>query len=42
MLIPPHTIALSPIEAKKIQDFVEQGGTVVAHGEPGIFDEHGR
>ena len=42
VLMLPHTIALSPIEAKKIQDFVDKGGTVVADGEPGIFDEHGR
>jgi len=42
ILMLPHTIALSPSEATKIQDFVEQGGTVVADGEPGIFDEHGR
>ena len=38
----PHTIALSPIEAKEISDFVDRGGVVVADGEPGIFDEHGR
>ena len=42
ILMLPHTIALSPIEAKKIKDFVEQGGVVVADGQPGIFDEHGR
>ena len=42
ILILPHTIALSIIEAKEISDFVEHGGVVVADGEPGIFDEHGR
>jgi hypothetical protein len=42
ILMLPHTIALSPIEAKEISDFVEHGGVVVAEGEPGIFDEHGR
>ena len=42
ILMLPHTIALSPIEAKKIKDFVERGGIVVADGQPGIFDEHGR
>jgi hypothetical protein len=42
ILMLPHTIALSPIEAKEISDFVEHGGVVVADGEPGIFDEHGR
>jgi hypothetical protein len=42
ILMLPHTIALSPNEAKEIGDFVEHGGTVIADGEPGIFDEHGR
>src|SRR5262249_8750680 len=42
ILLLPHTIALSPTEAKEISDFVERGGVVVADGEPGIFDEHGR
>jgi hypothetical protein len=42
ILMLPHTIALSPIEASEIRAFVEQGGIVVADGEPGIFDEHGR
>jgi len=42
ILMLPHTIALSSIEAKEISDFVEHGGIVVADGEPGIFDEHGR
>jgi len=42
ILLLPLTIALSPIEAKEISDFVEHGGAVVADGEPGIFDEHGR
>ena len=42
ILILPRTIALSPIEAKEISDFVAHGGAVVADGEPGIFDEHGR
>jgi hypothetical protein len=42
ILILPHTIALSPIEAKEISGFVEHGGVIVADGEPGIFDEHCR
>jgi hypothetical protein len=43
LLVLPHAIALSPIEAKEISDFVEHGGgIVVAEGEPGIFDEHGK
>jgi hypothetical protein len=33
---------LSPIEAKEISDFVANGGVIVADGQPGIFDEHGR
>ena len=42
ILMLPHTIAISPNEAKEIGDFVEHGGVVIADGEPGIFDEHGR
>jgi len=42
VLILPHTIAMAPSAAKEIRDFVEHGGVVVADGEPGIFDEHGR
>jgi len=42
ILMLPHTIALSPIEAKEIRAFVARGGIVVADCEPGIFDEHGR
>jgi len=42
ILMLPHTIALSATEAKEIRAFVEQGGTVLAEGEPGVFDEHGR
>jgi hypothetical protein len=42
ILILPHSIALSPVEAKEISNFVERGGVVVADGQPGIFDEHGR
>jgi len=42
LLMLPHSIALSSIEAKEISSFVEHGGIVVADGEPGIFDEHGR
>jgi hypothetical protein len=42
ILMLPDTIALSATEAKEIRDFVEHGGIVVADGEPGIFNEHGR
>ena len=42
VLILPRTIALSARAAEAIRDFVRQGGAVIADGEPGIFDEHGR
>src|SRR3984893_10364481 len=42
ILMLPHTIALSAAEAKEIRDFVERGGSALAVGEPGLFDEHGR
>ncbi len=42
LLILPRTIALAPGAAKEIRDFVGQGGVVIADGEPGVFDEHGR
>ena len=42
VLILPHSTALSAVEAKAIREFVEQGGTVVADGDPGTFDEHCR
>jgi hypothetical protein len=42
ILLLPHTIALSPVETAEIRAFAENGGIVVADGEPGIFDEHGR
>jgi len=42
VLMLPHSIALSAGEAKEIRGFVERGGTVLAVGEPGLFDEHGR
>ncbi|MGC2416034.1 MAG: beta-galactosidase [Stellaceae bacterium] len=42
VLILPRTIALSPRATEEIRKFVKDGGTVIADGEPGIFDEHGR
>lgn len=42
VLILPHSSALSAAEAKAIRDFVAQGGTVIADGQPGAFDEHCR
>jgi hypothetical protein len=42
VLILPGVIALSDRAAVKIRDFVRQGGTAIADGLPGTFDEHGR
>jgi hypothetical protein len=42
VLILPRSTALSAREAKEIRDFAAQGGTVIADGEPGTFDEHCR
>ena len=41
-LLLPHTIALAASEAIEIRDFVARGGVVIADGEAGTFDEHGR
>ena len=42
VLVLPRSTALSATEAQEIRDFVAQGGTVIADGEPGAFDEHCR
>ena len=42
VLILPRSSALSATEAKAIHEFVAQGGVVMADGEPGTFDDHGR
>jgi len=42
VLILPRSSALSAAEAKAIHEFVAQGGVLLADGEPGAFDEHGR
>ncbi len=42
VLILPRSTALSAVEAQEIRDFVAQGGTAIADGEPGVFDEHCR
>jgi hypothetical protein len=42
VLVLPRSTALSPAEAREIRDFVAQGGTLIADGEPGAFDEHCR
>jgi hypothetical protein len=41
-LILPHSISLSQAEANAMRRFVEQGGVLIADGEPGAFDEHSR
>lgn len=42
VLILPRAIALSEAEALEIRRFVAEGGTVIADGEPGQFDQHSR
>jgi hypothetical protein len=42
LLILPHSIALSPAEARAIRAFLARGGVVVADSSPGVFDGHGR
>ncbi len=38
----PRSTSLSEAEAAAIREFVHQGGTLVADGEPGLFDQHSR
>ena len=38
----PRSSALSKAESDAIRQFVSQGGTVIADGEPGMFNEHSR
>ena len=42
LLVMPRIIALSSEEAHAIQDFVKAGGKVIADGQVGLFDEHGK
>ncbi|HLK19055.1 MAG TPA: hypothetical protein VKT81_08865, partial [Bryobacteraceae bacterium] len=42
VLILPDSLALSVKEAAEISDFAARGGTVIASGEAGTFDEHSR
>ena len=42
VLFLPHSSALSAAEARAMREFVEQGGVLIADGEPGAFDEHGK
>jgi len=42
VLILPATLALSDAEARRIRQFCEGGGTVIADYMPGLWDQHGR
>ena len=42
VLVLPHSIALSPKEGTGIRSFAAHGGTILADGDAGIFDQHGR
>ena len=42
VLILPRSTALSAREVAAIRDFIAHGGTVIADGMPGAFDEHGK
>jgi hypothetical protein len=42
VLILPSTFALSDAEAKRIREFVENGGTVIADFACGLFDQHAK
>jgi hypothetical protein len=42
VLILPRSSALSEAETRAMEAFVAQGGLLIADGQPGQFDEHGR
>ncbi len=42
VLILPHCLALSDAEARRIREFCQAGGTVIADYMPGLWDQHGR
>ncbi len=42
VLVLPRSNSLSSAETAAIREFIAQGGTVIADGEPGAFDEHSR
>jgi hypothetical protein len=42
VLVLPRSSALSAAEAREIKAFADEGGTVIADGRPGTFDEHSR
>jgi len=42
VLVLPACYALSDLEARRMREFCERGGTLVADFLPGVFDRHGR
>jgi hypothetical protein len=42
VLILPDTLCLSDAEARKIEEFCKNGGTVIADYMPGLWDQHGK
>jgi hypothetical protein len=42
VLILPACLCLSDVEARKITEFCEAGGTVIADYMPGLWDQHGK
>lgn len=42
VIILPRSTALSAREAAALREFAARGGTIIADGEPGLFDEHGK
>jgi hypothetical protein len=42
VLLLPNSSSLSASEAAEIRSFVQRGGTVIADGMPGIYNEHSR
>jgi Beta-galactosidase len=42
VVILPHSSAMSLTEARAVHEFVWNGGVLIADGDPGAFDEHGR
>lgn len=42
VLILPATLCLSDAEARRIREFCEKGGTVIADYLPGVWDQHGK
>ena len=42
VIVMPNVACLSDVEAAALDAFVERGGTLIATGETGTYDEHGR